>query len=98
MPAAVAVQMIPKHATHSSFGLCVFCWLELAAGDLVCIINKLHAEAGLNFGKNVREFIAADGIPVLVKIATTGWPADGHVADSQHPYDTVTNASLIIQT
>lgn len=58
-----------------------------AARDLVDVINELHSEAG--FGEGVREFITAGGIYALVHIATTGWPADGRVADSQHLYDQV---------
>jgi hypothetical protein len=53
----------------------------------VTIISELHGETG--FGENVREFITAGGIYALVDIATTGWPADGRVADSQHLYDQV---------
>lgn len=65
-----------------------------AAKELVNILQTLHSAAG--FGESVQEFIAADGIPALVKIATTGWPADGCVASSRHMYDKVVNAEVCI--
>lgn len=36
-----------------------------------------------------QEFVAAGGIDALVHVATTGWPADGGLTTSRHPYDNV---------
>lgn len=38
---------------------------------------------------NVKEFRSGNGIAALVHVATAGWPADGNLATSKHPYDTV---------
>jgi hypothetical protein len=58
-----------------------------AAEELITFLDDLHGEAG--FGENIYAFVKAGGIPVLVKFAVTGWPANGRVADSPHPYDKI---------
>lgn len=36
-----------------------------------------------------KEFFACNGISALVHVAVTGWPSDGNLTASKHPYDTV---------
>jgi hypothetical protein len=71
------------------------------AGELVGLIDKLEHQYSViadlptfaRTGKapNVTEFISGDGMSALVHIAVTGWPADGNLAASKHPYDIVTD-------
>jgi hypothetical protein len=36
-----------------------------------------------------QDFFSCDGISALVHVAMTGWPADGNLTASKHPYDAV---------
>jgi hypothetical protein len=70
-------------------------------GELVRLIDQLEIDYGdikdlptfLRTGKapNIKEFIAADGMSAIVHVAVTGWPADGNLTASKHPYDRVTD-------
>jgi hypothetical protein len=50
--------------------------------------------AGQCEDRTFSKFIAAGGVSALVHVAVTGWPADGNLAASQHPYDKATDVPL----
>lgn len=59
----------------------------LLAGEVIRQLAVLHREAG--FGEEIQPCIAAGGLEALVRVAVTGWPADGNLDTSSHPYDAV---------
>lgn len=61
------------------------------AERIVHILDDWYSEAGLCEFVEPIDFITAGGIAELVRIATAGWPTDGMVAQSQHPYDVLIN-------
>jgi hypothetical protein len=63
--------------------------LDLLAGEMIRAMGVMHREAG--YGDDIQPLIAAGGIEALVRVAVTGWPAEGHLSSSSHPYDAVVN-------
>jgi hypothetical protein len=63
--------------------------LDLLAGEMIRVMGVMHREAG--YWDDIQPFIAAGGIEALVRVAVTGWPAEGHLSSSSHPYDALAN-------
>jgi hypothetical protein len=63
-----------------------------AAEELLEILLHLPLVADSDKAKDI---IAAGGIQALVNIATTGWPADGRVAESSHLFDKVIDLAQV---
>jgi hypothetical protein len=62
---------------------------DLLAGEMIRAMGVMHREAG--YGDDIQPFIAAGGIEALVRVAVTGWPAEGKLSSSSHPYDALAN-------
>lgn len=80
---------MPRNQTLSMFRECVEKLQkdDLPPREVIRQLAVLHREAG--FGEEIQPCIAAGGLEALVRVAVTGWPADGNLDTSSHPYDAV---------
>jgi hypothetical protein len=57
-----------------------------SAGQLIHLISGFEC---CGFARSYVPILPAEAIPALVQIAVRGWPSNGDLLASQHPYDGV---------